>query len=312
MKKILVYLLTVLSIFSFTGCSQDKDVPSETKTINIGVMPDVESIPFIIAEKNGYFEQEGVQVNIVHFKSAKDRDSALQSGQLDGVITDVLAVVFANEGGFDLKIVARNEGNVQLLAGKDSALQSIADIKGKSIGLSTNTIMDYTADKMLEAGKLSPDQVEKVAIPQLPTRLEMLQNSKIDAAILPQPLCDLAVQNGARVLASTDELRNKAGAIAFTGTSLEKNLSDIKAVMRGYNAGAAYIQEQPLEDYVDYLIEEQGFPAEVKDSIKLPQYTNAQLPDEAIVADVVAWMKAREAIKTDYQYKDLINDEVIR
>ena len=113
-------------------------------------MPDVESVPFIMAEKNGYFEEEGVKVKILHFKSAKDRDSALQSGQLDGVITDVVAVVFSNEGGTDLKIISKNDGNIEMMAGKDSGINTIAELKGKSIGLSTNTIMEYTVDKMLE------------------------------------------------------------------------------------------------------------------------------------------------------------------
>jgi NitT/TauT family transport system substrate-binding protein len=105
-------------------------------------MPDVESIPFLIAQKNGYFEQEGVKVNIEHFTSAKDRDSALQSGKLDGVITDVVAVLFANEGGINLRIIAKNEGNVSLMGGKDAGINAVAGLKGKDIGLSTNTIMN--------------------------------------------------------------------------------------------------------------------------------------------------------------------------
>ena len=104
-------------------------------------MPDVESVPFIIAEKNGYFTKEGVKVKIEHFTSARDRDSALQSGQLDGVMTDVLAVVFANEGGINLKIISKNDGNIELMAGKDSGITDLAGLKGRTVGLSTNTIM---------------------------------------------------------------------------------------------------------------------------------------------------------------------------
>ena len=113
-------------------------------------MPDVESIPFIMAQKNGYFKEQGVEVKILHFKSAKDRDSALQSGQLDGVITDVLAVVFSNEGGTNLKIISKNDGDIKLITGKDSGIDSMAALRGRSIGLSSNTIMEYTVDKMLE------------------------------------------------------------------------------------------------------------------------------------------------------------------
>ena len=86
MKKKLICLLMIISCLGLAGCSQGQTTTEPRKTekiIRIGVMPDVESIPLIIAEKNGYFEKEGVQVKLVHFKSAKDRDSALQGGEHD-------------------------------------------------------------------------------------------------------------------------------------------------------------------------------------------------------------------------------------
>jgi NitT/TauT family transport system substrate-binding protein len=275
-------------------------------------MPDVESIPFIISDKNGYFTQEGVQVKLVHFNSAKDRDSALQSGQLDGVITDILAVVFANEGGINLKICSKNDGNIELMAGKDSGINSIADLKGKSVGMSTNTIMEYTTDKMLEAGQVKPDDIKKIAIPPLPTRLEMLQGAKVDAAILPEPLAGLAVKNGAKVLASTENMNNKAGAIAFTAQSLQDNPAEIKAVFKAYNDAVDDLQTEPLANYIDYIIQTQSFPAEIKDSFKLPQYSKAALPSEAIFNDVVKWLKDKNLIKGSYEYKDLVDDQVLR
>ncbi len=312
MKKILVYLLIVISTISLIGCNQQKAAVVPAKTITIGIMPDVESIPFIIADKNGYFTKEGVQVKIVHFNSAKDRDSALQSGQLDGVITDILAVVFANEGGINLKICSKNDGNIELMAGKTSGINSISDLKGKSVGMSTNTIMEYTSDKMLEAGQIKPEEIKKIAIPPLPTRLEMLQGAKVDAAILPEPLAGLAVKNGAKVLNSTDSMNNKAGAIAFTAQSLQDNPAEIKAVFKAYNDAVNYLQTEPLANYVDYIIQTQSFPTEIKDSFKLPQYAKAVLPSEAIFNDVVKWLKDKNLIKGSYEYKALVDDQVLR
>ncbi len=312
MKKILIGVLIVLCSLSFVGCSQEKNETAPEKIINIGVMPDVESIPFIIAEKNGYFEKEGVKVNIEHFTSAKDRDSALQSGKLDGVITDMLAVLFANEGGINLRMVAKTDGNIELMAGKDSGISSVSDLKGKDIGMSTNTIMEYTTDKMLEAAGLSPQDVNKVAIPPLPTRLEMLQGGKVTAAILPEPLAGLAVKNGAIVLNSTDQMANKAGAIAFTAGSLEESPEEIKAILRAYNQASEYLQKEPAASYLDYIIEEQGFPAEIRDSLQLPEYQQAKLPEEEIFLDVIRWMQEKDLIKGSYEYKELVDEQILR
>lgn len=316
MKKILLCILALIIGLGLTGCNSEEPPANENqgsqKTITIGVMPDVESIPFIMAKKNGYFEEEGVKVKIVHFKSAKDRDSALQSGILDGVITDVLAVVFSNEGGTDLKIISKNDGDIKLMAGKESGINALAELKGRSIGLSSNTIMEYTADKMLESAGLKPEDVKKMAIPPLPTRLEMLQGGKIDAAILPEPLAGLGVNNGARVLASTDQMSNKAGAIAFTAESLQQNPEEIKAIFRAYNRGVEYLNAEPVSSYAEYIIEVQGFPAGLKDSLRLPAYEKATAPDPKIVADVLRWMETKGLIKGSYEYQDLVDDQILR
>ncbi len=307
MKKKVVVLFLLLGLFAMMGCAQDaSNRASDAKTINIGIMPDFESVPFIIAQRNGYFEQEGVRVNIEHFSSAKDRDSALQSGKLDGVITDMVAVLFANEGGINLRMVARTDGNIQLIAGSESGIIAVSELKGRDIGLSTNTIMEYTVDKMLEAASLNPEEVDKVAIPPLPTRLEMLQGGKVSAIIIPDPLAGLAVSNGATVLSSTDEMANKCGAIAFTAQILEEYPEEIKAIMRAYNQGVAYLLQEPASEYVEFIIEEQGFPAEVKGSFQLPEYGQAQLPAESIFLDVVKWMHEKDLIKGSYEYKDLV------
>ncbi len=312
MRKLLICFLIIISSLTFVGCSKEKAAPAPVKTMTIGVMPDVESIPFLIAEKNGYFTKEGVQVKIEHFNSAKDRDSALQSGKLDGVITDILAVVFANEGGINLRILSKTDGNIELMAGKDSGINSISDLKGKSVAMSTNTIMEYTTDKLLEAAQIKPEDIKKMAIPPLPTRLEMLQGAKVDAAILPEPLAGLAIKNGAKVLSSTDQLGNKAGAIAFTAKSIQESPAEIKAVFKAYNEAVDYLQKEPPATYTDYIIQAQGFPAELKANIKLPQYTKVELPSEKVFNDVVQWLKAKNLIKGTYEYKTLVDDKVLR
>ncbi|MGE5370650.1 MAG: ABC transporter substrate-binding protein [Solirubrobacterales bacterium] len=317
MKKIFSLLLLIVFGISLAGCApkSDSGKPEKAepkKTIVIGVMPDVESIPFVIAQKNGYFKKEAVSVKLEPFKSAKDRDSALQSGQLDGMITDVVAVAFANEGGIKLRIVSRNEGNIELLAGKNSGLTSTAALEGKSIGLSTNTIMEYTLDQMLSAGKIQPAAVKKVAIPPLPTRFEMLETGKIDAAILPEPLAGLAVKDGARVLNSTDQMANKAGAIAFTAQSLAQNPEEIKAIFRAYNQAVDYMAKEPAASYIDTIIQSQGFPAGVKDSLQLPKYKYAAAPDPKIVDSVIEWMRDKGLITNNYTYKDLVDDSLLK
>ena len=95
MRKILacLFCLTLLLVGGCGSPVQEKSEPLPKLTI--GLMPDTDSIPFIIAAERGYFAEEGVEVELQPFKSAMDRDAALQSGNLDGAVSDLLAVIFA-------------------------------------------------------------------------------------------------------------------------------------------------------------------------------------------------------------------------
>ncbi|NLN87088.1 MAG: ABC transporter substrate-binding protein [Syntrophomonadaceae bacterium] len=312
MKRVLIALLIMTLALFPLGCGQDKPSAVPGKMITIGIMPDVDSVPFLIAEKNGYYTKRGAQVKVIPFKSAKDRDSALQGGQLDGVVSDMVAVIFANAGGINLRMCSQTDGTIELMAGKGSDITSVDGLKGRSVGLSSNTVMEYSLDRMLEANRVLPDEVNKVVIPQLPTRFEMLQGDRVDAAIMVQPFSSLALKDGATMLTSTDVLANKCVTVAFTAETLRDNPEEIKAVMRAYNDAAAYLQTEPTASYLDFVIQAMGFPAEVKDIIKMPQYRQAELPEKRVFDDVMAWMADGQLVKATYNYDDLINRDVLR
>lgn len=309
MKKILSLISAFIIIVSFSSCSFGKKTLQE---LNIGVLPDVDSIPLIIAQQQGYFEKEGIKVNIQHFKSAKDRDSAFQAGKLDGAVSDVLAAAFAKEGGFNVKITSMTNGSYKLLINKNAGISKIEDLKGKSIAISKNTIIEYSCDMMLKEADISSDNVKKTVIPEIPVRLEMLQNGKIDSAVLPDPLATVAVKNGAVLLNSTDKLNINPGVLIFTANSIKSKEREIKAFYSAYNKAVEFLQKQPVESYIDVLIKESGFPEDVKGSITLPKYTKATLPSEKDVADVIAWLNNKQLIKNEYKFDELIDGNFVR
>ena len=72
-KRLLMTALTLIMSISIVGCStppQEKSNNQPLKSITIGVMPDLDSLPIIIAAHNEYFKEEGMDVKIEHFKSA--------------------------------------------------------------------------------------------------------------------------------------------------------------------------------------------------------------------------------------------------
>jgi NitT/TauT family transport system substrate-binding protein len=316
-KKIIVFLLICVMTVVLGACANSKKEDAAPKSgqlqnITIGLMPDVDSIPFIIAQEKGYFKEEGVAVTLKPFKSAVERDSALQSGNLDGAISDMLAEAFAKDGGFDTVITSLSSGSYKLVVNKDEGITSIKELKGKEVAISKNTIIEYVTDKvMLERG-LTPGDINKVVIPQIPTRLEMLQNSKIAAATLPEPMASIAVGNGGKILNSSDQLGINPGVLLFTSKAVNGKEKEIQAMYRAYNKAVAYLSQEPIENYIDLLIAKGGFPEAVKGTLVLPHYKKAAAPSVKDIEDCMQWLQARQLTQKAYSYKELVDDRFVR
>ena len=274
--------------------------------IVIGLMPDTDSLPFIIAQEKGFFREEGVAVRLVPFKSAMERDAALQSGNLDGAVSDLLAVAFAKSGGFDVKVTSATDGTYRLLAGPGETASGVPALAGKEVAVSKNTIIEYVTDKILSANHMAEDSIKKVVIPQIPTRLELLQQGKLSAATLPEPLASVAVHNGCRYLVGSTDLGIHPGIMLFTQHAVDVKKEALRAVYRAYNKAVQYLKDAPRAEYIDFAVEKSGFPPVAKEILRLPDYHEARLPVERDVMDCMAWLKEKHLLEAMYTYEDIV------
>ncbi len=309
-KKVLLAVCAVLTMAMFlvSGCGSQSNQKKELAEITVGLMPDTDSLPIIIAQEKGYFAEEGLKVNIQQFKSAMDRDSALQSGNLDGAISDMLAVAFAKNGGFDVKVTSMTDGSYKLIAGKDKPFASVKDLQGQDVAVSKNTIIEYVTDQILASQQMSGDSINKVVIPQIPTRLEMLQNGKLAAATLPEPMASIAVHNGCKFITGSDELGINPGVMMFTKTVTEEKAESIKAFYRAYNKAVAYLNNTDRSEYMDLVVEKGGFPPAAKEALVLPKYHEAAMPKESDVVDCIKWLNQKQLIDKSWTYDELVTD----
>lgn len=305
MKKTLYFILLIICV-ALCGCGSSK----EKTSLRVGIMPDLDSVPLIIAQERGFFKEENVTVDIKSFKSAMDRDAALQSGNLEGTISDILAAAFAKNGGFDVKITSCSDGAYNLVT-SDPEIGSIDALKNKDVAVSRNTIIEYVTDRMLEKAGLSPDVINKVVIPQIPARLEMLQNGKLPAATLPEPMASVAVKGGCRTISGSNVLGINPGIILFTGKSCKEKAKEIKAFYRAYNKAVRYLNTAKREEYIDLVITKAGFPKNAGEVLVLPKYNEAVHPDRKEVNACVDWLLQKSLIKKRYMYEDLVNQNLL-
>lgn len=84
----------------------------------------------------------------MYYKSANDRDAALQAGELEGVLCDETAIEIYQNAGLDMKIKGKTDGGFALLAGQGTGIENVKGLEGKRIAISENTVIEYTLDQL--------------------------------------------------------------------------------------------------------------------------------------------------------------------
>ncbi|MDP4089856.1 MAG: MetQ/NlpA family ABC transporter substrate-binding protein [Bacillota bacterium] len=306
-KKTLSLFSAVILAVSLTACSS-KNGTDQGQSLTFGLMPSVDAVPFIIADEKGFFKEQGINVKLEVFKSAKDRDAAFQAGSLDGIIGDEVAVCLYQNADFDVKITGITDGDFMLVAGKDSGIKTISDLKGKSTAISEKTVIEYTLDRILEKSGMQSGDITKSAVPAIPTRLEMLRNGKTDAALLPEPFSTLAVKDGGILLGSANKEDMYPSVSAFTQKAIASKNTDIKSFYKAYNKAVEYINSTPVSEYEATVIKAVGYPEDMKGKISLPKFRSNRLPSDEELKDAIDWSTKKGLIKKTLTPKDLVND----
>lgn len=292
--------------------------PATPARIKVGLLPIEDGLPFWVAAAQGYFQEAGVEVELVNFKSADERDVALTAGQIDGAITDTVASTTLVASGAKVKIISLSlgatpaEGRFAVLASPKSQVNSLADLKGVPVAISNNSIIHYVTDKLLEQAGFAPNEIHTLAIPQIPVRFEALMNGQIEAATLPDPLATLAEHLGARVLADDTKMGQNLSqsVILFSEQSLAEKGDGVRKMLAAYNKAVADIVAEPNK-FRHQLVEKARLPKEIQDSYPVNAYSPAQLPTRDQLGTVSDWLVAKGVIKAPVAYEALVNGDFL-
>lgn len=333
MKRTLsLALACVLTVGVLAGCGskpqkvyqepapQKAAPPPIVGKLKIGQLPVVDGLPFWVGAQKGYFKQEGVDVELITFKSANERDAAIISGDIDGMLTDPIGTTTLVASGTPLKILSlglgatKQEGPFGIVAAPGSGLTKVEDLKGVEIAISNGSIMDYAVEKLLTDAGFKKEEIKTTNLPQIPIRYESLMSGKIKAAILPEPWLSLAASNkDAKVLvhdATAGKLDYTITVIPFSEKAIKEKADAIKRFFIAYNRAVNDLRIDP-QGYMDLLISEAKVPAEVKVAYKNVPPSFAQAPKKEDLESVVQWLVDRKAIKSPVSYEQLVDTSLL-
>lgn len=164
----------------------------ENETIRVGSILALGTATPFVAEELGYFEEAGVNVEVMEFSDGSAMMEAFAAGELDVAMGGIGPAATWYMRGIDLKVVAgTNGGGHVLMARADSGIETVADLAGKMVAEpSIATVTDaLLRAKILPDGGLQPD-VDVTLIPGMkPADMatSLMATGEVDAIITWEP-----------------------------------------------------------------------------------------------------------------------------
>jgi NitT/TauT family transport system substrate-binding protein len=205
----------------------------------------------IIAQKQGYCREEGLEVTALLHPYGKLALQDVLEGKADFATLAEAPVMFATLKGEKIAIIATiqttNEVNV-IVARRDRDIGAIGDLRGRKIGVTLGTTMDYFLDAILATQGISRKDVALVDMgaDALP---EALARGNVDAASTAHPYSILAQKRlGDRgITFHGKDIYKATYNVVATRASIRQNPGRIPKLLRALIRAEAFARQRPAE-----------------------------------------------------------------
>ncbi len=223
----------VIVAFILSACGAAAPAASEQLPLKVAWLVFNGYSPFFIAREKGLFQQHGVQVQGVQADT-----TAAEIIDLSGNAADCALIVFsdaipASESN-DMKIVMvidSTNGADQLIASSD--VNSVADLKGKRIGVAFGSYSELFVRQILKINGLTPGDVQLVNV--APENLAGALGKTVDAGHSYDPYTAQAFSKGYKKIASTADVPNLVfDAVACNNSVLKARPNDVRAFVAAW------------------------------------------------------------------------------
>jgi NitT/TauT family transport system substrate-binding protein len=249
--------------------------------IKVSILPFLSYGPVFIAKEEGFFAEQGFDVEFVRIDKTSEAIPALAQGQIDvasgnievstlnAVAKGGMIKYVSDKGYLDPNGCSSSTFVVRKALLDNGTLKDLKNIKGMKVALTPASPPEYALDVLLKDTGLTSDDVEILNIP-LPARLEGMGNGSIDIAAVSDPWTVRIVNAGYGVVWNPWEklLPNFQFSVNMYGPNfLEKNPEYGKKYMIAYLKGVRQYNQGKTDRNVEIISKYTEMkPEEVKQS----------------------------------------------
>jgi NitT/TauT family transport system substrate-binding protein len=145
--------------------------------------------PLWVAERNGYFQDEGIDLRSEIFDNAEKINEAMRAGQKQIAIASVEALVVDAFKGGRFRLIASVAQRPPHSIIAQPSIKTVTDLRGARFGvLSLHEGTTYFVQDLEKALGFKRGDIVIDAVGGAPTRWKLLREGKIDAGLQPFPL----------------------------------------------------------------------------------------------------------------------------
>lgn len=215
--------------------------------------------PWAIAEKEGLFEANGVNVEMKWFDGYIESMEAFAAGQLDGncqTLNDTISFAAdAINGEVAVLVNDNSAGNDKIIVTED--INSVEDLVGKKVAVEEGVVDDFLLTLALEDAGLSRDDVEIVPL-ETGEAAAAFAAGQVDAVGAFPPFWSIALEReGSKELISSNDF---PGAIpdllVMSQKIIDERPDDVQAIVNTWFDILDFMEENP--ERADEIIAERA------------------------------------------------------
>lgn len=253
----------------------------DSLALKISVLPTLDCMPLYMAQEYGLFDSLGVDVRLKIRKTQMECDQDMLQGRTEGAVTDLVRGEWLKSRGVDMRYVGTTIASWQLFASPSARIKQVKQLGDKMVAVTRHSATDYLTWRMLDGVTTSAD-VFRVQVNDIPLRLEMLMNSEIDVAWLPEPFATKARMIGLSPMVGSDQYASEMGVLAFRQKSVsdKRRQEQLKALCKAWNQACDSLNKFGAAAYSFYVAKFCSVKKEEADSLPSIVFIHTGVPRE--------------------------------
>ena len=290
-KKMLKARFAALFVTLFTLCALS--IPSFARPMPVAVAHGTVSLPFYVAQEQGFFGTEGLEVMLVPCRSGVECFGRLTDGTADVATAAEIALVMRSHGHPEVRLfasMATSSHQIKFVARRDAGIHGARDLQGRRIATVGGSSAEYFLSNWLtfRGWSASDVQVFNVAPADI---LETFRSRKADAVVIWEPLASESLQStGANgVLIPTERVYTQYFSLMANRTTIAERQADIRRLLRVLVKAETFIANRPA-DARRLLMARLGLDASTAERLLAEQDYRVRL-DQSLVTTLRAEMR---------------------